>query len=323
MYTVNDKSISEIQIPIVDITALRLGSGSKKVGDLLHKASQEFGFIYIIGHGIPFELIEKTRQVFLEFFQRPDHEKSIITVSKNHRGWLGPNSAVMDEDALPDLKESFVWGCEFESEEIPNDHPLRGINYWPPFLPEMRTYAMDYFAKAQEVAHHLMRGFALGLNLEEHFFLRCTSKPLSRASSVYYPTQIKEVDEERFGVGPHTDFGVLTVLCQDGVGGLQVKNLKGEWIAAPPIEGSLIVNVGDLLSRWTDGAYRSTPHRVINTSNRERLSLVLAFDPDPETLIDSREIFGPNHTPREPAISCGEYLSWRFEKAFAYRRNNL
>ena len=248
MYTVNDKSISEIQIPIVDITTLRLGSGSKKVGDLLHKASQEFGFIYIIGHGIPCELIEETRQVFLEFFKRPDHEKSIITVSKYHRGWLGPNSAVMNEDALPDLKESFIWGYEFESEGITIDHPLRGINRWPPFLPKMPTYAMDYFAKVQEVAHHLMRGFALGLDLEEHFFLRSTSKPLSRASSVYYPTQIKKVDEERFGVGPHTDFGVLTVLCQDEVGGLQVQNLNGEWIAAPPVEGSLVVNVGDLLS---------------------------------------------------------------------------
>ena len=322
MFTVNDKSGSGLQIPIVDITALRLGSDPKKVGDLLHQASQEFGFIYIIGHGIPFELIEKTRQIFLEFFRSPEHEKSIVTVSKNHRGWLGPNSAVMYENALPDLKESFVWGCEFEPDQIPTDHPLRGINYWPPFLPEMRTYAMDYFAKAQEVAHHLMRGFALGLNLEEHFFVRSASKPLTRASSVYYPAQIKELDKERFGVGPHTDFGVLTVLCQDDVGGLEIQNLRGDWIAAPPVEGSLIVNVGDLLARWTDGAYRSTPHRVINTSVRERLSLVLAFDPDPETIIDAREIFGPNHTCREPAISCGDYLSWRFERAFAYRRNN-
>ena len=86
MYTANDKSISELQIPIVDITALRLESDSKKVADLLHKASQEFGFIYIIGHGIPIELIEKSRRVSLDFFQSPDQEKSIITVSKNHRG---------------------------------------------------------------------------------------------------------------------------------------------------------------------------------------------------------------------------------------------
>jgi len=125
--------------------------------------------------------------------------------------------------------------------------------------------------------------------------------------------------EEQFGVGPHTDFGVLTVLCQDSVGGLQVEDINGDWVHAPPIEGTLIVNVGDLLSRWTDGAYKSTVHRVVNTSGRERLSLVLAFDPDPDTQIDAREVFGEDYKPAEEAISCGDYLVWRFKRAFSYR----
>ncbi len=126
--------------------------------------------------------------------------------------------------------------------------------------------------------------------------------------------------EDQFGVGPHTDFGVLTVLCQDSVGGLQVEDINGEWIEAPPIEGTLIVNVADLLARWTDGAYKSTPHRVVNSSGRERLSLVLAFDPDPDTVIDARDVFGPDHEAGQPPITCGDYLTWRFEKAFSYRK---
>jgi isopenicillin N synthase-like dioxygenase len=178
---------------------------------------------------------------------------------------------------------------------------------------------MGYFRQAHEVAHHLMRGFALGLGLEDDFFLRSSSTPLSRASFVYYPQQPEDMGEDQFGVGPHTDFGMLTVLCQDSVGGLQVEDINGDWIHAPPIDGALIVNVGDLLARWTDGAYKSTPHRVVNSSGRERLSLVLAFDPDPETLIDAREVFGAGHVAKEDPITCGDYLIWRFGKAFSYR----
>ncbi len=164
-----------------------------------------------------------------------------------------------------------------------------------------------------------MRGFAIGLGLAENYFLKTSDAPLSRASFVYYPPQQKEMGARQFGVGPHTDFGVLTVLCQDNVGGLQVENLDGDWIEAPPIEGTLIVNVADLLHRWTEGAYRSTPHRVVNSSGRERLSLVLAFDPNPETVIDARGVFGDKHICKEDPITCGDYLNWRFAKAFSYR----
>ena len=122
---------------------------------------------------------------------------------------------------------------------------------------------------------------ALGLGLEETFFLRTASRPLSRASFAYYPAQPPELGEGQFGVGPHTDFGVLTVLCRDSVGGLQVQGIYGDWIEAPPIGDTLIVSVADLLARWTDDAYKSTPHRVLNSSGKERMSLVLAFDPDP------------------------------------------
>ena len=112
---------------------------------------------------------------------------------------------------------------------------------------------------------------------------------------------------------------MLTVLCQDEVGGLQVEDINGDWIHAPPINDTLIINVGDLLSRWTSGAYRSTPHRVINQSGKERMSLVLAFDPNPETRVDARDIFHESPGAAEKAITCGDYLVWRFNKAFSYR----
>jgi isopenicillin N synthase-like dioxygenase len=307
-------------IPVIDISPLRDNSDPVGVANALHAASQGLGFIYIKGHGIPEECIEAARATALTFFRSPMADKQRISVSKQHRGWISRGGAKMQDDAKADLKESFVWGYQDEEGKTLEDHPLRGANQWPATVPGFEHQAMDYFSQAHEVAHHLMRGFALGLGLTENFFLRTSSRPLSRASFVYYTAQPEGMGKDQFGVGPHTDFGVLTVLCQDSVGGLQVEDVNGEWIHAPPIEGTLIVNVADLLARWTSGAYKSTPHRVVNTSGRERLSLVLAFDPNPETVIDAREICGDDFTAGDDPTTCGDYLIWRFDKAFAYRK---
>jgi isopenicillin N synthase-like dioxygenase len=314
------KKVDADVIPVIDITPLRDGSDPRGVAHALHDASQGLGFIYIKGHGIPQPVIDAARGSAFEFFRGSDADKQTVAVSAKHRGWLGRGGAKMQDDARADLKESFIWGYQDAEGGSPEDHPLRGANRWPDFVPQLQQHAMSYFHHAHAVAHFLMRGFALGLDLDEDFFLRSCSRPLSRASLVYYPAQPAEMGEEQFGVGPHTDFGVLTVLCQDSVGGLQVRDAAGDWIHAPPIDGTLIVNVADLLTRWTDGAYKSTPHRVVNSSGRERLSLVLAFDPDPETMIDARDMNRAGASVSEPPITCGDYLVWRFNKAFSYRK---
>jgi len=314
------KTVERDAIPVIDITPLRDGTGVADIARQLHAASQGLGFIYVTGHGIPERLIDAARARAHEFFQADAQAKASVQVSDKHRGWIGRGGAKMQDDAKADLKESFVWGWQDLSGSTPEDHALRGPNRWPVFLPELEADAMAYFRAAHGVAHDLMRGFALGLGLDAGFFLKTSDRPLSRASFVYYPAQPEELGPDQFGVGPHTDFGVLTVLCQDDVGGLQVQNVNGEWLHAPPIAGSLIVNVADLLARWTAGAYKSTPHRVVNTSGRERLSLVLAYDPNPETQIDPRDVFGCACEGAEAPITCGDYLIWRFAKAFAYRK---
>ena len=265
-------------------------------------------------------MTEDARSRAYDFFRADPDDKESVRVSGKHRGWLGRGGARMQDDAKADLKESFIWGWQDETGATPDDHALRGPNRWPVFLPELEPAAMTYFHAAHGVAHDLMRGFALGLGLDAEFFLRTSDRPLSRASFVYYPAQPPEMGDDQFGVGPHTDFGVLTVLCQDDVGGLQVEDVNGEWLHAPPIPGTLVVNVADLLARWTAGAYKSTPHRVVNSSGRERLSLVLAYDPNPETLIDPRGVFGRDVPGAEDPITCGDYLIWRFGRAFGYRR---
>lgn len=320
MTTATAMTIDPDAIPIVDIGPLRDGSDPRGVAQALHAASKGLGFIYIKGHGIPEDVIEAARASALGFFRAPAGDKETVRVSSRHRGWIGVGGAKMYDEAAADLKESFVWGYQDADGHTPDDHPLRGPNRWPPGRPDLEANAMRYFHQAHDVARHLMRGFALGLDLDEEFFLRTADRPLSRASFVYYPAQPSDAPDGQFGVSPHTDFGVLTVLCQDSVGGLHVQDAKGDWIHAPPIEGTLVVNVADLLSRWTDGAYKSTPHRVVNESGRERLSLVLAYDPNPETMIDARELFGADYRAGEEPITCGDYLVWRFGRAFSYRK---
>lgn len=313
------KSTDTNTIPVIDITTLRDCSNPQEVARALHAASTGLGFIYVKGHGIEQKTIDMARQGALDFFRRSESDKASVEVTTMHRGWLRRGGAKMNDDANADLKESFIWGYQDENGHTMEDHPLRGRNRWPEFDRDLQKHAMAYFHQAHQVAHHLLRGFALGLGLDENTFLRSCTTPLSRASFVYYPAQTEEVGVNQFGVGPHTDFGVLTVLCQDSVGGLQVEDANGDWIQAPPIEGALVINVADLLTRWTDGAYKSTPHRVINSSGKERLSIVLAFDPDPDTLIDARDIYGADYVTNVQPISCGDYLIDRFGKAFSYR----
>lgn len=301
------------EIPVIDISGLERGEQVAQIGKALHAASSGLGFLYVRGHGISQAAIDGASEAAYSFFRSPAELKEQVTISTSHRGWLRTGNSRMRDDVLPDLKESFVWGVDDDSA----DHRLRGRNRWPQFVPQLQPAAEHYFDQAHAVAERLMRGFAAGLNLSEDVFLRSCDRPLSRASFVYYPAQ-QAADQERFGVAPHTDFGVLTVLHQDNNGGLQVQDINGHWIDAPPIEGTLVVNVADLLSRWTGGAYKSTPHRVINTSGNERLSLVLAFDPNPETVIDARQVFGENYEAAEQPITCGDYLEWRFNKAFSY-----
>lgn len=305
-------------IPVIDIGPLRDGSDPARVAHALHRASHDVGFLYVANHGIDASLLDEARAQSLAFFRQPAATKQMVAISSKHRGFLAQGKARMHNDALPDLKESFVWGYEDEAGHTPEDHALRGANQWPAAMPMLRHSALAFSDQADQLARHLLRGFAIGLGLEPSFFLTQSERPMSRAASVYYPPQSTGGGDAAYGVAPHTDFGVLTVLCQDDVGGLEVQDADGHWVQAPPIAGTLVVNVGDLLARWTRNVYRSTPHRVVNRSGRERLSLVLAFDPDPDTLVDPQQVFG-NADPLDDPITCGDYLEWRFGKSFDYR----
>jgi len=287
-------------VAIVDVGPLADGP-DPGVGRELLAARHDPGFIYVRNHGVGEGVIAALRHAAWEFFSVDDQTKGRYRVSRHHRGWIAPGGARMADDVPADLKESFVWGSEAER-PVPA-HSLRGPNRWPHEVPGLPLAAAAWFEEASQLAVRILQAMALALGEPPHHFLSPCERPLSRGSVIRYPPQA--AGTRGYGVGPHTDFGTLTVLCQDDIGGLQVQTVDGEWIDAPPVAGALVVNVGDLLSLWTGGSLRSAPHRVINRSPSDRLSLVLAFDPDPEMAIGG--------------VSCGQYLDQRFDRAFVHR----
>ena len=323
------------EVPVIDIAPLRDGTDPAGVGAALARAATEVGFLYVRNHGVDAALVARARRAGIGFFRLPEEDKREAGTNRFHHGYLKPGSTKMYDDARLDLKESFNWGIELDgvcADELDDEagartesgtdagNPLLGPNVWPPAMPELKASVYPYFEAASACAEDLLRGFALGAGLDAEHFVRLRDRPVSRGSLQYYPPQPDGAEEDQFGVAPHTDFGVLTVLCQDEIGGLQIQRRDGEWVAMPPIPGTFVVNIGDLLHRWSNRRYRSTVHRVINSSGRERLSLVLAWDPNFETLVDPRAFCADGETPHDKPITCGDYLLWRFRKAFSYRQ---
>ncbi len=321
MNALDVKTVSSEEIPVIDIGCLVDGSDPLRAGRALAWAATEVGFIYVRNHGVDDRVIERARDAGLEFFRQPLERKLEVATNIHHHGYLRPGATKMYDDANVDLKESYNFGIDLDDGVLARhaDNALLGPNEWPAWMPELREAVYPYFESASACAETLLRGFALGGGRPADVFTRTSDLPVSRGSLQYYPPRSDDLPDDQFSLAPHTDFGVLTVLAQDAVGGLQIQTPDGSWIAAPPIPGTLVVNVGDLLGRWSNDTYRSTPHRVINSSGRERLSLVLAYDPNYESVVDSSLFCAEGETPKYEPISCGDYLTWRFEKAFAYR----
>jgi isopenicillin N synthase-like dioxygenase len=318
-------SIDAKAIPVVDIAPLQGDDRAAiaAVGQGLLEAAERVGFFYVRNHAVPQALVDRVYALSRRFFALPMEAKQGVRIDARHRGFLAVGEARMYDKARIDLKESFIWGPELgpDDPDVAAGKPLMGPNQWPAALPELAPMLMAYSAAVMDCGRSLLRGFAVSLGLDPDFFRDRFVKPLARCSLIYYPQQPPDTGTEQFGVAPHTDYGGLTLLSQDDTGGLQVRARSGEWVTAPPIAGSFVVNVGDLMARWTNDRFLSTPHRVINSSGRARYSVGVFFDPAFDTVIDPRELRPPGPA-LYPPVTCGEYIVSRFNKAFTYRRTD-
>ena len=281
----NPISSHPANIPIIDIRSLvEQQANTQKVASEIRRACRNFGFFYIVGHGISEDLQNRLEQLSQAFFAQAEASKMQIKMSLGGRAWRG-YFPVGEEltSGKPDLKEGIYFGTELEDKDprVRAALPLHGANLFPHNLPHFKPIVLEYIEALTQLGHHLMRGLSLSLGLEEHYFNKnYTQDPLCLFRIFHYPSsKYSEQAEPQWGVGEHTDYGLLTILKQDDTGGLQIKSKSG-WIDAPVLPNAFVCNIGDMLDRLTKGLYRSTPHRVLNKSNKSRLSYPFFFDPN-------------------------------------------
>lgn len=270
-----------MSLPVVDISPVARGDapGTRRVAGEIAAACRDSGFFYAVGHGVAPELLARVMAASREFFALPLAQRMEIAMARGGKAWRG-YFPVGEEltSGRPDRKEGLYFGTELAADHprVRAGVPLHGANLFPEQVPEMRGAVLEVMGALTRVGHVLMGAIALALGLEREYFLKhYTADPTVLFRVFHYPPG----EDSEWGVGEHTDYGLLTLLVQDEVGGLEVRT-PGGWIAAPPIEGALVCNIGDMLDRLSGGEFRSTPHRVRNTSGRSRLSLPLFFDPD-------------------------------------------
>lgn len=324
------------KLPIIDIESLLIGIGDKEaVAAHIAQACCESGFFYIVGHHVDHGLQKKLEDLSRRFFSQDLGNKLDISMEKGGRAWRG-YFPVGEEltSGRPDLKEGLYFGAELDAGHplVKSGTPLHGPNLFPD-IPQFREAVLEYLRSMTTLGHALMKGIALSLGLKETYFAeRYTHDPLVLFRIFNYPATGATTGEESWGVGEHTDYGLLTILKQDKAGGLQVRSRSG-WIDAPPIPGSFVCNIGDMLDRMTGGLYRSTPHRVISPLEHDRLSYPFFFDPNFNAEVKAIKIEMPIEDDRdnrwdrssihEFSGTYGEYLLNKVSRVFPQLRRDV
>jgi len=308
-------------IPLVDIARSLEHGDPAAIADALTGAATDVGFFYLAGHGIDPALTMRAFATAREFFALPEEIKGSVAVGTDQRGWMASGMSRLEGAATHDLKEVFFWGSETapDDPDVLAGKPLVAPNRWPSErFPRLERALRPYHEAVCGIAPHVLSALAMGLGAPADVFTPHYRKPLARGQLVYYPPSAAEDEgERRFGVAPHTDFGVLTLLAQDRQGGLQVRTRAGHWVEAPPIPDTLVCNIGDLLQRWSNDRLVSTPHRVINRSGHARHSIPIFFDPHTDTRIDPCELGVAAADARYAPVTAGEHIRGRNRKSFA------
>ncbi|WP_343559381.1 isopenicillin N synthase family dioxygenase [Kiloniella sp. b19] len=308
-------------IPVIDIAPLIDGSDPDKVAGEINWALTNVGFMYVKNHGTPDAVVQNTFAEARAFFDLPLEEKMDLHISKSGtalRGYIEMFGENTDPAKTKDFKECFDIGPETADSVT----PFFGPNLWPESRPQFREAVYGYHEAMKVLSKILLQGIARSLDLAPDFFESRMKNPISIQRLLHYPPQTGKIDESVMGIGAHTDYGNLTILAQDDVGGLQVMNREGQWVEGPPVPGTFVINIGDLVQRLTNDRYLANLHRVVNTSGRERYSIPFFIDAD----FDAE--FGPLAqcvTPERPAqyetVTCGQHKFGRFRASYAHLKD--
>ena len=312
-------------IPVVDLGT----TDRKSIADDIHRACRDTGFFYVVNHGIPQALIDAQFTAAKRFFDLPLDEKLALHMKKSPStaGYEPTGGQALDsqddkaDKAPPDLKESFYCGLE-----LAPDHPLAlkkirtfGHNQWPE-LTGFREQMLSYHEALSALGDRLHGLLAMSLDMPADWFKQFHAPASATLRLIKYPPQPRNAAFNQIGAGAHTDWGGVTILAQDDVGGLEVRTVQGDWIEAPPIPGTFVINLGDLMARWTNGLYMSNMHRVLNnTTDRDRYSIPFFYSPFPTSVIEAiPSCVDADHPRRFADCTAQEHMAEMFRRSYGY-----
>jgi isopenicillin N synthase-like dioxygenase len=298
-----------VKIPVIDFAPFLQGgqADQQAVAEQIYAACRDLGFMYLSNHGIPQSLLDQLLRQSKLFFDLPTEVKEKVARSpKTNCGYIGFQKERLNPSQPGDLKEAFNAGIN---------------SVWLPKCSEFREAVSAFYQLATTVvAPNVLRAFAIALNLPVNFFDDNHSQNYF-LRILHYPGLTTEPMAGQQRAGEHTDYGSITLLLQDPVDGLEVRTRQGEWIPAPPIPGTLVVNVGDAMQRWTNDVLTSTPHRVVLPSakwmTQSRYSIALFCDPNPDVELRCLESCQRGDRPgRYTPILAGDYLASRLSATY-------
>ncbi len=312
-------------IPVLDVSAA-LGDDRAARGALARDFADAYGrvgFAYVTGHGVDPKLVSKVFDASARFHALPRAAKMAVALDANHRGFIPIDTSTDVNSALaevtkPNQSESFMVMREDapDAEDVRKGVYLAGSNQWPD-LPQFRRDVMAYHDVMARLGAALMEIAVMSVDGPVGKVMRAFTPATTWLRLLYYPPSPPQAADDLYGSAPHTDFGCLTILAQDDVGGLQVQTPAGHWVDAPRRDGAFVVNVGDMLHRWSNGRLRSTPHRVINRSGRARFSCPFFYDPHVDTTIAPwTSCVDAAHPPRFEPLEFGAFLRQELEASY-------
>jgi isopenicillin N synthase-like dioxygenase len=314
-------------IPVIDVAPLVSGSaeGAQAVAKALGQACRDVGFFYISGHGVSPTLMKRVFDTSAAFFTGPASIREAVSFSGpgDNRGYIRLGGETLDPGKPPDVKEAFNIGLELppDDPEMLARAPFRAANLWPD-MPDFRDTMLDYFNQVWRLGRDLHRGFALDLGLAPDYFETRLDRPNATLRLLHYPQSAVSLSDGQLGAGVHTDYGNVTLLATDAVGGLMVQDRSGRWLDAPVIPDTFVCNIGDCLMRWSNDVYVSTPHKVVNPG-KDRYSVAFFLDPNPDAVVACLPtcISADRPAKYEP-ITGAEFLRSRLEPTYAAKKAN-
>ena len=319
-----------MQIPVIDIKNLYSDAPSEtdRIANDFIEAYSSLSFSYITNHGIDNKIISDVFEASRESHDLPLSEKNKISLNELHRGYIAIDTSTDVNSDLakvkkPNQSESFMMMREARPEDpdVKNKSYLTGPNVWPNQPVKFKERVTKYANEMTKLCDRLTLIILKMLGIPESQYQNLFQRPTIWLRLLHYPPQILP-DEDLYGSAPHRDFGVITILAQDNVGGLQVQLPQGDWLDVPELPNSFVVNVGNMLHRLTNGLLISTPHRVINKSGRERYSCPFFYDPNINAVIkpQGNGVSLSNPEKFEPII-YGDYLKHELTSTYTRHQN--